>query len=166
MKTFPVLPPTPHHSPGRACSCAEAGTGNTPPTKNNGWTSGNFPLFTKGYFPPLTATRPYVWADYTLANPTKYRPVDPDRTAMIKDLAYRGIPYGTPADEHNYMPQIASHAIDRLNNAAGGNVVFLDAHVEWHPLTLGVAWEIVATQGNASFWNPGFAPPVGATLLQ
>jgi prepilin-type N-terminal cleavage/methylation domain-containing protein/prepilin-type processing-associated H-X9-DG protein len=151
---------------GRLGYLYTAGCGNTPSTKYNGWTSGTFPLFTKGYFPPLTATRPYVWADYTVANPTLYRPVDPDRALMIKDLSYRGVPYGTPADEHNYMPQKASHAVDNLNNAAGGNVAFLDAHVEWHPMTLNVSWKFAGTQGNAGYWSPGFTPPVGATLLQ
>jgi prepilin-type processing-associated H-X9-DG protein len=85
---------------------------------------------------------------------------------MIKDLSQRGVPYGAVADEHNYMPQVASHKVDGLNNAGGGNVAFLDNHVEWHPMVIGTSWRIVGTQGNCGYWTPSWKAPAGAQYLQ
>jgi prepilin-type N-terminal cleavage/methylation domain-containing protein len=109
------------------------------------WVSGAYwYLHSKGYKPAL------------FIDQSKW----PSQMAMMMDLAYQKTDVGAV---YQHKPQRSNHP-DNTGAAAGENVVFLDAHVEWHPYVDGKTWRLGSDAHDRIWWTPKFDPPSGAAL--
>jgi prepilin-type N-terminal cleavage/methylation domain-containing protein len=86
----------------------------------------------------------------------------PSQMSMMMDLAYQKADIGAGA-VYQHKPQRSNHP-DNTGGAAGENVLFLDAHVEWHNYVDGKTWRLGSDFREAIWWTPKFAPPSGALL--
>jgi prepilin-type N-terminal cleavage/methylation domain-containing protein/prepilin-type processing-associated H-X9-DG protein len=129
-------------------------------SRYNGWYhETNYPLAMQGYFAPVTMTRPYT---YLHNNNQRYQPVSPDRTPGMTDLMY--IAPVTAGADLQYFPQMGNHFNPSLARSHGGNVNFMDGHVEWHNIEPGRSWRVFGGYvGSGGYWTPRFAAPANAT---
>ncbi|MFW6059460.1 MAG: hypothetical protein ACODAQ_04730, partial [Phycisphaeraceae bacterium] len=79
----------------------------------------------------------------------------PDRQFVMKDMMY--VNMTTPP--HSFLPQQPSHPNGSGLSAVGGNISFLDGHVEWHALRPGKSWKMADLPVRGGFWTPSFAGP-------
>jgi prepilin-type N-terminal cleavage/methylation domain-containing protein/prepilin-type processing-associated H-X9-DG protein len=127
-------------------------------SRYNGWyVTTAFPQATRGYFAPVTMTRPYTFLDN---NNVRHKPTTPERTPGLMDLNF------TSPTSSDYIPSLASHLDPNTRAAAGGNVAFVDGHVEWHNLTAGASWRVFYNNdaGNPGYWTPRFPAPPGVAF--
>jgi prepilin-type N-terminal cleavage/methylation domain-containing protein/prepilin-type processing-associated H-X9-DG protein len=114
----------------------------------NGWRNiaARFPGRASGWFPQLSVLKPdtrskmpYMMSDY-VAN------------------------YPTPSTNVSVPPK-SNHVRAADGKADGTNVLFLDAHVEWHPLIPGVSWRVGGSAYSSHWWTPKSHSPYSGALL-
>jgi len=117
-------------------------------SNTNGWITSNFSEHAEGYFPALSASKPYELPEKQL---------QPSEQFLMFDIAY----YDYTGSILGYWPKRANHHNNKTGNAYGQNVSFMDGHVDWQAIQSGVSWQLT----NKIWWTPRGAAPSGATFL-
>jgi prepilin-type N-terminal cleavage/methylation domain-containing protein/prepilin-type processing-associated H-X9-DG protein len=114
------------------------------PSTYDGWNLGSnvFPGFSPsspsnlGYFPTLKVRQP------------RRRPA----TECVIMQDFTQYPAGPT---HAQFPTRSNHPRRDGYTAAGGNILFVDGHVDWHKFEVGKTW----WWGGPIYWTPGYPPP-------
>ena len=124
---------------------AGPGTRTASPHQNrNGWKTSMFPHLDDGYYAPLD-------------------PEDTDKASRVPMLT--DLMYPLAAVLNSTLPQESNHSTKGIE-ADGGNVLYVDGHVEFQSMVSGQSWLLNETPyGGYIYWNPTFTPPSSASYL-
>lgn len=138
------------------------GNGNYPACTNppcnqvDGWWYAHFAARNDGYFPVVSIHN--VSGNTSLVNPR----LPPHRQFLLFDALYRPefVPFSVSTSP------VRSNHLRPNGQGAGGNVVFVDGHVEWQSVVPGRTWNLVngAISTYQMYWTPGDPRPSGVAV--